>query len=111
MATSEISTDYSETEAFKVFAATIWEQHKQRHPENTIDPTRFAEISTEKWITMTQEQKYAFFFKFQKDEERKVEQAKEDQERKQKSKQKKLEQVEQAKEYIQNTFRLFENII
>ena len=110
MVASETSPDYAETEAFKVFAAMCWERHKQRHPANTIDPSRFAEISTEKWITMTQEQKNAFFSKFQEDEDRKVEQAKKDEERKQKRKKKKLEQVEQAKEYIQNIFRLFENV-
>jgi len=76
MATSEMSPDYSETEAFKVFAAMCWEQHKERHPAANIDPTRFAEISTGRWKAMTQEQKNAFFHKFQEDEERKAKQAK-----------------------------------
>jgi len=72
MATSEMSPDYSETEAFKVFAAMCWEQHKERHPAANIDPTRFAEISTGRWKAMTQEQKNAFFYKFQEDEAQKA---------------------------------------
>ena len=72
----DYSRDYSEKEAFTVFVAMIWEQYKAAHPEGTISPTRFAEITTEKWKSMTQHQKYAFFYVFQGDEERKVEQAK-----------------------------------
>ena len=68
MATTKMSPVYSETEAFKVFASMVWEQHKERHPVHCIDPTRFAEIITEKWITMTQKQKNAFFHKFREDE-------------------------------------------
>ena len=66
MATTKMSPVYSETEAFKVFASMVWEQHKERHPVHCIDPTRFAEIITEKWKTMTQKQKMPSFISFEK---------------------------------------------
>merc|ERR1711899_521387 len=63
---------FSEEKAFQFFAGMCWEEHHKSHPGASLDPHRFAEISTVRWNSITPEQKHAFFCKFEEDEARKV---------------------------------------
>jgi len=68
MATSMIQSTYSETIAFQFFAELCWEEHQKRFPSANLDPNKFAEVSTGRWNSITQDQKDAFFSKFKEDD-------------------------------------------